>query len=130
MAVSGSCFCRATKFTLARNPEKATRCTCTFCSKRGALWVYCEPADVEITVTGKATWETASGAKHNFCAACGCTTYSETPTWEANEGGDPNDYSSYKPNQDKLRISLNARLFDDFDLNALPVEVIDGKNLW
>lgn len=24
----------------------------------------------------------------------------------------------------------NARLFDDFDLEAVPVTVIDGKNLW
>ncbi|MGL4289610.1 MAG: GFA family protein, partial [Phreatobacter sp.] len=28
------------------------------------------------------------------------------------------------------KISVNTRLFDDFDLDAVPVEVIDGKNLW
>jgi hypothetical protein len=28
----------------------------------------------------------------------------------------------------RTRVSVNARLFDDFDLDAVPVEVIDGKN--
>jgi hypothetical protein len=130
MPLTGSCFCKATKFAVPVPPEKVTRCTCTFCTKRGALWVYYLPEEVEISVTGKATWEAAGGAKHNFCAACGCTTYSESPSWEAPEGADPTDYSSFKPNFDKIKISVNARLFDDFDLEAVEVEVVDGKNLW
>jgi len=28
------------------------------------------------------------------------------------------------------RVGVNARLLDDFDLDAVPVTVIDGKNLW
>ena len=57
--------------------------------------------------------------KHNFCAACGCTTYTETPDW-----------STGKPDFDNPKISINARLFDDFDLDKVEVVVIDGKNLW
>jgi hypothetical protein len=30
----------------------------------------------------------------------------------------------------KEKIAANARLFDDFDLARVPVETIDGKNLW
>jgi len=28
------------------------------------------------------------------------------------------------------KISVNSRLFDDFDLDKVEVVVIDGKNLW
>jgi len=27
-------------------------------------------------------------------------------------------------------VGVNSRLFDDFDLDAVPVTVIDGKNMW
>jgi hypothetical protein len=29
-----------------------------------------------------------------------------------------------------MKVGVNARLFDDFDLDAVPVTVIDGKTLW
>ena len=57
--------------------------------------------------------------KHHFCASCGCGTYSESPDW-----------STGKPDFDNPKVGINARLFDDFDLDAVPVTVIDGKNLW
>jgi hypothetical protein len=28
------------------------------------------------------------------------------------------------------KVGANARLFGDYDLDAVPVSVIDGKNLW
>ena len=31
---------------------------------------------------------------------------------------------------DNPKISVNSRLFDDFDLDKVEVVVIDGKNLW
>jgi hypothetical protein len=30
----------------------------------------------------------------------------------------------------KFRIQVNAWLLDDFDPDAQPIKVIDGKNLW
>ena len=57
--------------------------------------------------------------KHHFCANCGCGTYSELPDW-----------STGKPDFDNPKVGVNSRLFDDFDLDAVPVTVIDGKNLW
>jgi len=35
-----------------------------------------------------------------------------------------------KPDFDNPKVGVNSRLFDDFDLDAVPVTVIDGKNLW
>jgi hypothetical protein len=50
---------------------------------------------------------------------CGCGTYSESPDW-----------STGKPNFDKMKVGVNAWLFDDFDPLAVPLTVIDGRNLW
>lgn len=57
--------------------------------------------------------------KHGFCATCGCGTFTETPDW-----------STGKPEFDNPKISVNSRLFDNFDLDQVEVVIIDGKNLW
>ena len=48
-----------------------------------------------------------------------CGTYGESPDW-----------STGKADFDNPKIGVNARLFDDFDLDAVEVVTIDGKNLW
>jgi hypothetical protein len=50
---------------------------------------------------------------------CGCTTYTESPVWV-----------DFKPHPTLTRVSINARLLDEFDLDAVPVEFLDGRNLW
>ena len=40
------------------------------------------------------------------------------------------DWSTGKPDFDNPKVGVNARLLDDFDLDAVTVTVIDGKNLW
>ena len=40
------------------------------------------------------------------------------------------DWSTGKPDFDKPKVGVNSRLFDDFDLDAVPVTVIDGRNMW
>jgi len=122
MAIKGSCHCKATAFEVSAAPENVTQCTCSFCSKRGALWAYYTPSQFTLT-TPQANLSTyrwgSKTIKHHFCAVCGCGTYTETPDW-----------STGKPDFDNPKISVNARLFDDFDLGAVEVVVIDGKNLW
>ena len=121
MAVKGSCHCKSTTFEVSEAPQTVTRCTCSFCSKRGALWAYYEPSQVKIEPqrsTAAYRWQTMI-VKHGFCPACGCTTFTETPDWSTGEA-----------NFDKMRIAVNARLLDDFDLDKVAVTVIDGKNLW
>lgn len=63
-------------------------------------------------------WRTET-VKHDFCAICGCGTFSESPDWSRGQA----DFTG-------LKIGVNARLFDDFNLDAVRVIVIDGKNLW
>ncbi len=104
-------------------PETVTQCTCSFCSKRGSLWAYYTPSQFKLTSSPQNVsfyrWGSKT-VKHGFCAICGCGTFTETPDW-----------STGKPDFDNPKISVNSRLFDDFDLDKVEVVVvIDGKNLW
>jgi len=62
MTVKGSCHCGATQFTVTKRPATVTRCTCSFCSKRGALWAYQDSEDDFVLTTARgrgpasATW--------------------------------------------------------------------------
>ena len=122
MAIRGSCHCKATQFEVSEPPETVTRCTCSFCSKRGALWAYYKPAQFKLlTVRDRVStyqWRTVTN-QHHYCAICGCGTYSESPDW-----------STGKADFDNPKNGVNARLLDDFDLDAIEVVTIDGKNLW
>ena len=122
--ISGSCHCGQVAFEVTGEiPAKLTRCTCSFCSKRGALHAYYQPEQFHLTKSGDSDvvyrWQTKLVA-HHFCAVCGCATFSDSPAFEMDGSWD----------KKTRRISVNARLFDNFDAALAPVEVIDGKNLW
>ena len=121
MTIHGSCHCGANKFSVEIEPAGLTQCTCSICSKSGALWAYYKPEQVTFEkAKSHATyrWQSMT-VEHNFCPACGCVVNNLSPDW-----------STGKPDFTNMNVSLNARLFDDFDIAALPVKVIDGKNLW
>jgi hypothetical protein len=84
MTVRGSCHCGETQFEVSEAPASLTRCTCSLCAKRGALWGYYTPAQFRLTTPTEnvATYRWGSRTvKHHFCASCGCGTYSESPDW-------------------------------------------------
>jgi hypothetical protein len=122
MTVEGSSHCGRTQFEVGEAPANVTRCTCSFCSKRGVLWAYYKPEQFRLITPREQVatylWRTKT-AQHHFCATCGCGTYSESPDW-----------STGKADFDNSKVGVNAWLLDDFDLEAVPVVVIDGKNLW
>ena len=124
MAVEGSCHCGKTSFKIDGNvPEQLTRCTCSFCSKRGALYAYYQPEQFQVNASaeddGIYRWNTKLVA-HHFCKSCGISTFSDSPAFERDGSWD----------KKTRRIGVNARLFDDFDAASASVSVIDGKNLW
>lgn len=122
MTVQGSCHCGKTRFEIEHAPTDVTFCTCSYCSKRGALWGYYSPQQFRLLSAPEdvATYQWNTGLiKHHFCASCGCSTFCESP-----------DFTTGAPDFDNPRVSINARLLDNFDLEAVPKQVIDGKNLW
>lgn len=123
MPITGSCHCGHTAFRIAGEiPEALTRCTCSFCAKRGALVAYYPPEVFEVTAAaddGTYRWNTRL-VTHHYCANCGIAVYSDSPAFGRDGSWDGKT----------RRIGVNARLFDDFDAAQAPVTVIDGKNLW
>lgn len=127
MTIMGSCHCGKTAFRIeAEIPAQLTRCTCSFCAKRGALLAYFEPAQFHLIADAAEDavyrWQTKQ-VGHHFCSHCGCATFRDSPAFEPD--GKWDGWSR--------RIGVNARLFDDFDgfdAALAAVVVIDGKNLW
>ncbi len=62
-------------------------------------------------------WHKSKGV---LCSECGCGTFSDSPVFEPDGSRD----------KTTRRISVNARLFDNFDAAYASVEVNDGKNIW
>ncbi|RZI84591.1 MAG: GFA family protein [Rubrivivax sp.] len=125
MPITGSCHCGQIAFSIEGEiPAQLTRCTCSFCAKRGALYAYYAPEQFKASTKAQDSdaiyrWQTQLVA-HHFCAQCGCSTYSDSPAFELDGKWDGQT----------RRIGVNARLFDGFDAAEAPVSVIDGKNLW
>lgn len=124
MTITGSCHCGKTVFRMDTvTPAQLTRCTCSFCAKRGALLAYCEPGQFRLTVLpiddAVYRWQTRQVA-HHFCIHCGCATFSDSPAFEPDGKWDGHT----------RRIGVNARLLENFDAALAPVLVIDGKHLW
>jgi hypothetical protein len=124
MATIGSCHCGKTAFRIdADIPVTLTRCTCSYCAKRGALYAYFRPEQFRLVTPQEnlATyrWNTKLVA-HHFCNGCGCATFSDSPDFQHDGNWDGKT----------RRFGVNAWLFEGFDAAAAPVAVIDGRNLW
>ncbi|MEP7044629.1 MAG: hypothetical protein ABI843_16300 [Dokdonella sp.] len=124
MTLTGHCHCGNLSFSIDGTiPPELTRCTCSFCARRGALVAYYAPAQFHVEIIGDSDsiyrWNTRLVA-HHFCGQCGCALYSDSPAF----GHDGSWDGATR------RVGVNARLFDDFDAAAAPVAVVDGKHLW
>lgn len=123
MPITGSCHCGRLAFRIEGEvPAALTRCTCTFCAKRGALLAYYPPQQFSVTQdAGDAVyrWNTKLVA-HHFCRDCGVATWSDSPAFGRDGSWDGQT----------RRIGVNARLFDGYDAQQAEVEVIDGRHLW
>ncbi len=121
MTITGKCYCGATQFELDTPPPSVTSCTCSYCSRTGALWAYYAADDVRFTRREHDQLFAPRANRHHFCAVCGMTTYTESPTW---------DLATHQADFSRMRISINARLLDDVDLATVEHKIIDGRNLW
>ncbi|MEO7065310.1 MAG: hypothetical protein ABI114_00215 [Rhodanobacter sp.] len=124
MSIKGRYHCGKTSFEIAgKIPEQLTRCTCFFCSKRGAQYAYYRPDQFQVNALppddGVYRWNTQR-VDHHFCNSCGRPTFSDSLVFERDGTWE----------QKTRRIGVNARLFDDFDAASAAIVVIDSKHLW
>ena len=89
MTLTG-CHCGRTSFQIdGELPEKLTRCTCSFCSKRWHLFAYYAPDMLKVTTANSDAvyrWISKQVANH-FCSACGCNIYADSPDFKPMEDG-------------------------------------------
>jgi hypothetical protein len=123
MPITARCHCgRNTLRIDGELPATLTRCTCSFCSKRGHLYAYYKPEQLTVTQADSDAvyrWNSKAVANH-FCSACGCDLYADSPDFQQDGNWDGTS----------RKIALNARLIDDFEAADWPVTVIDGAHLW
>lgn len=112
----GSCHCGAIRFSYAGETiTKALRCTCSICSRKGAMMtpeaipmenikIEADPADIGLYQFDSKI------AKHYFCKNCGIFTHNETMRMPGHG-----------------RINLGC--IDGLDTSELEVIIFDGKNL-
>jgi hypothetical protein len=109
-----------TQITISKAPDFLAACNCTFCSKVGALWAYFGVDKVSLEkVNDTFVYSPGPNNEHHFCRHCGCMSYTHQKQSYIGDGtpGGP-------------KIAVNARLLEDFDVNAIPVEKLDGLNQW
>ena len=114
MPITGSCHCGDITFSIdGEIPPKLTRCTCSICSKRGALYAYYAPERFRVQAKPDSDsiyrWNTMHVA-HHFCARCGCFVYLDSPAYDHDRSWDGKT----------RRIGVIARLFGGFDAAEAP----------
>ena len=118
-----SCHCGGTRIELPEAPVHATQCTCTYCTKSGGIWAYYDVGGPRILsdTHGAIYSPTTPLHEHHFCTRCGCTTYGTSPAYTLESTEIP----------EERKFAINVKLLDDYALfRSLPVEEIDGRNLW
>ncbi|HMG50299.1 MAG TPA: GFA family protein [Inquilinus sp.] len=76
--IEASCHCGAVRMEIDTAPETVTSCHCSICRKRGVLWAYYAPKQVQFIAAPDATsiylWNRMALEFHT-CKVCGCTTH-------------------------------------------------------
>ena len=110
----GACHCGAVQFNVKLSDElnTARRCTCSMCSRRGAVAVSAELKDIEfISGEGLLTCYTfgTGVAKHYFCSKCGI-------------------YTHHQRRSNPTQFGINLACLEGFTPFLDEVPVLDGKN--
>lgn len=110
MSHEGSCHCGALQVRLLFDPDEATSCNCSICSRTGALWIYGSPDQIEVQGTGVGYVQGDATLTTWHCGTCGIITH-----WTAI---DP-DYG---------RMGVNLRIFAPELWENLPRKLVDGAS--
>lgn len=78
MAAVGSCHCQRVRFTVAATPTEVNRCSCSICTRLGALRAYYRPEEFAVTEGEDAlssySWTTASSTSASAAVAAAWST--------------------------------------------------------
>ncbi|MCE3264071.1 MAG: hypothetical protein K0R43_3150 [Pseudoduganella sp.] len=115
MLYKGSCHCGNVKFEAEGDIQGLVACNCSICQRKGALMWFI-PRDNLKLLTPEADQATYTFNKHvihhRFCPKCGIHTYGE--------GKDP---------KGNAMAAVNARVLEEIELEAIPVQHYNGREL-
>ena len=115
MLYKGSCHCGNVKFEAEGEIQGLVACNCSICQRKGALMWFIPRTSLKLLTAeeDQATYLFNKHViKHRFCAKCGIHTYGE--------GVDP---------KGNAMAAVNARVLEDIELDAYPVQHYDGRKL-
>ena len=114
-SINGACHCGTVRFhvRLSDGLHTARRCTCSYCTMRGAVAISAKVGDLDILSGAEALtlyqFNTMT-AKHYFCSRCGIYTHHQRRS-------DPSEYG--------VNVACLSGL-SPFDFDEIPVQ--DGKS--
>lgn len=114
MSLQGSCHCGAVKFEAEGTPESVMECNCSHCQRKGfKLWFV--PGSAFTLQQGEDALTTYRFNKHaidhRFCKTCGCQAFGQSKTEDGS-----------------TVYAVNARCLEDYDIDAIPVNKVDGRS--
>lgn len=75
---AASCHCGAVTISFAKRPIEVTECNCSLCRSYGAVWIYCDAGEIDVspnpTPTETYAWNGRNVDFHR-CGNCGCVTH-------------------------------------------------------
>lgn len=115
MLYKGSCHCGNVAFEAEGDISGLVSCNCSMCQRRGSLLWFVPNEKLKLTTPQDkvATYTFNKHViKHHFCPKCGIHTHGE--------GTDP---------KGNAIAAINARVLENIDLEAFPVQHYDGRKL-
>jgi hypothetical protein len=110
----GSCHCKAVRFEIEATIDRATRCNCSICAKKGILHHRVAPERFRLLGDASALGTYRFGsmtARHHFCTRCGIHVFT-------------------RPRAAPELYTVNLRCLDDYDVEKEAPETVmfDGRN--
>ena len=109
---TGGCHCGAVRFAVEMDLEKGLECNCSHCEKKGLLLSFVDRDKFTLQSSEDMLIEyffNKKSIRHIFCRVCGVQPFAEGVTFP--------------------QVAINIRCLDDADIEALPREKYDGKDL-
>ncbi len=110
----GGCHCGKVRYQITAKLAGAITCNCSICSKTGTMLTFVPAAQFELLSGEDALTDYQFGRMnihHLFCKHCGIRSFAR----------------GQKPDGTRM-AAINVRCLDDVDLEAVPVQKVDGKS--
>jgi len=111
---TGGCHCGAVQFKADADIEAAMACTCSHCAQKGFLLAFIPATQFHLTAGEDNLTEYRFNKKHIahlFCKTCGVQSFGRGTDKEGN-----------------ATIALNVRCLNDFDIDTLTINKVNGKD--